>query len=299
METLEAVDWDLFSVAIERVYQSSKSRFSRIIKFNHNLQNTGRQKRLFTTGNTSEPVASDRCPLCDGQEETTMHLYTCSDPTLRDIIEKGTHELEEALRSRHVSSEMWRAIARGMWTVQSDNDPAEWKPNNLQIAEAYRDQTIIGWHNFLKGRLSKKWGTILQHQYSANPAWRRLESKRRTITILIDKLWTIYDQLWSHRCNVVHDLSDVEALSAKAIDTKIRFLYANKIRLFDSGDYDCFHLGVQHTLSLPPSQKKTWLTNMAIRAQATELCRMKITKQMRPITEYFPTIDSIDEQQQS
>ena len=79
-------------------------------------------------------------------------------------------------------------------------------------------------------------------------------------------------------------MSDVEALSAKAIDAKIRFLYANKLRLFESDDYDCFHLGVQHTLSLPPSKKKTWLTNMAIRAQATEQSRMKITKQMRPIT---------------
>ena len=163
METLEAVDWDLFSIAIEKVYQSSKSRFSRIIKFNHNLQNTGRQKRLFTTGNTSEPVASDRCPLCNGHEETTMHLYSCSDPTLRDIIEKGTHEIEEALRNRHLPPQMWKAIARGIWTVQSGNDPAGWEPNNLQIAEAYRDQTFIGWHNFLKGRLSRKWGTILQH----------------------------------------------------------------------------------------------------------------------------------------
>ena len=298
-ETVEAIDWEMYSVALDRVFKASKSRFARIIKFNHNLQNTGRQKKLFTARSVTEPAASDRCPLCGRQEETTMHLYWCSDESLKDIREEGIHELEEELRDRHIPGNMWKAIARGIWAVQSENDPTDWEPPNTAIAEAYKEQTVIGWQHFLKGRLSKKWGTLLQQWYSANPAWRRLETKRRTLLILIGRLWTIYDQLWCHRCDVVHDLSDVEALSVTAMDARIRFLYANKLRLFDSGDYDCFHLGVNHTLALPTSQKKAWIANMSIRAQATERNRVKITKQMKPITEYFPPIQSLNDQQES
>ena len=194
---------------------------------------------------------------------------------------------------------MWTAIARGIWAVQGERDPTAWEPPNSEIAEAYKEQTDIGWQHFMKGRLSQKWGVLLQQRYATTPAMKRHETKRRTLTILIDRLWTIYDHLWSHRCEVVHDLTDVEALSVSAIDTRIRFLYANKLRIFDSGDFDCFHLGVHHTLALPPSQKKAWLSNMSIRAQATERHRARIAKQMKPITNYFPPLQSLQNQQQN
>ena len=83
-----------------------------------------------------------------------------------------------------------------------------------------------------------------------------------------------------------------------AINTKIKYFYDNKVLLFDSGDYDCFHMGVQHTISLPLSQKKIWLSNMALRAQTTQKDRIKTVKQMKPITEYFPVLQFDDDQQQ-
>ncbi len=115
---------------------------------------------------------------------------------------------------------------------------------------------------------------------------------------LIMKMWDIYDALWSYRCGRVHDETDVEALTATDTNNKIKFYYDNKRRLFDSGDYDCFHMGLSHTLQLPLPQRKAWLANIIIRKKATEKARNKMTKQMKQITEFFPRIQADEDSQE-
>ena len=92
--------------------------------------------------------------------------------------------------------------------------------------------------------------------YAANPQLRRRESRRRFVRTLVDHIWRIYDKLWSHRCSKLHDDNDIDSLQVTELDRRIRFLYAHQTKLFDGGDYDRFHLGVENTLALP--QARFW-----------------------------------------
>ena len=52
--------------------------------------------------------------------------------------------------------------------LRKGREPTEpqWKSDEmgLQVALAWKEQVAIGWKNFIKGRISKRWGKI-QHKY--------------------------------------------------------------------------------------------------------------------------------------
>ena len=132
------------------------------------------------------------------------------------------------------------------------------------------------------------WGDIMVVHYASIPQYRRTESRRRFLCIVIDKLREVYDALWAHRCSTLHDNSDIDSLQVSEIDRRIRYYFDNKIRLFDSGDYDRFHQGMAHTLTLPIGQKRVWLATMSLRQLATEKARKRLHCRIKPITSYFP-----------
>ena len=87
----------------------------------------------------------DMCPCCTCEEETTIHLFSCTDVNLKDIIDKGITELETAVLQRYLPARVWRAMKRGIHSVREGNDPDEWTPTCQDTAMAYKAQTEIGW----------------------------------------------------------------------------------------------------------------------------------------------------------
>ena len=73
---------------------------------------------------------------------------------------------------------------------------------------------------------------------------------------LINGIWKMYENLWTLQCNNLHDDSNLESPSVEALDNKIEFYYKNRTSLFESGDYDRFHLGVTHTRRLMYNKKE-------------------------------------------
>ena len=162
------------------------------------------------------------------------------------------------------------------------------------MSKAVKAQEEIGWDNFLKGRVAAEWGFIMRDEYMTDPSLRIRESRRRFMTTMIEGLWDIYDSLWKHRCALVHNNTDVNALSVMEVDRRINFFFAHKIKLFDSGDYDRFHLGLHNTIALPLPQKKAWIETLSHRQVATEIARKRMINKIRPITTYFDQVD-VDE----
>ena len=154
----EWVDWEQYGLAMSKVFKGSKQRFSRLVKYAHDLQNTGHQKRLFSAQQKSQPEASDRCPCCNERDETTMHLHQCKDPETRRVLQTGLNELEDALRQRHVPSQMWTAMRMGVQSFCNGADLTACTPAD-DVREAFEVQSRIGWDQFLKGRLARHWVT--------------------------------------------------------------------------------------------------------------------------------------------
>ena len=289
-ETVEKIDWEHFEIAIDAVLKQSKTRFSRLIKFQHEIQNTGRQRKLFSTAGPG-PVVSDRCPCCMIAEETTMHLHQCLAPEMRAVLTEGLHNLEDKLRLRQMPSEMWTALRQGIWSFCGCNSATE-ESNDEAIRAATRTQQEIGWDNFMKGRVAKEWGDMMGTIYEKNAAYRRTESRRRFLKTLIFGVWELYDDLWKKRCEKLHDMTDIHSISVMELDKRIKFNFENKRILFDSGDYDRFHLGLQNTLALSVSQKRAWIQTLTFRQIATERARRRLVNKIRPITAYFDQVDT-------
>ena len=122
----------------------------------HNIQNTGRQKRLFSNSSRG-PEAIDLCPCCMLHEETTMHLYQCKSPAVRKLLQKGLDDMEDNLRRRQMPSAMWTAIREGVESY-CNAAPLPIVSGRGDIGEAAQIQAGLGWGNFLKGRVSLQWG---------------------------------------------------------------------------------------------------------------------------------------------
>lgn len=291
--TLRNIDWEHFDVSLTRVFKASRTKFSRVIKMNHDIQNTGRQKKLFSIGRHG-PEAIDLCPCCMLHEETTMHLYQCRSPAVRSLLKSRLDELEEKLRQRHMPSAMWTAIRLGVESYCNTEAPPAPRPSDA-LYRAVKAQHEIGWNNFLKGRVTVEWGQFMGGIYTTTPSLRIRESRRRFMTTMIECLWDLYDTLWKHQCDLMHNNTDVNALSTLEVDRRIAFFFSNKTKLFDSSDYDRFHLGLQNTLALPMPQKKAWLETLAHRQIATERARKRLINRILPITTYFDEVDDGDD----
>ena len=72
----------------------------------------------------------------------------------------------------------------------------------MLIREATAQQDIIGWYNFCKGRLVKRWRVAQDHYLnnSANAKWRSSKTWSRHLILQIYSV--VYSQ-WEHRNSVV------------------------------------------------------------------------------------------------
>ena len=220
-------------------------------------------------------------------EETTMHLYQCQAPEMLKLLTEEIRDLEDALQRRHLPSDMWRAMEAGITHYRSRGEYSAYIPATPRADRAYCNQTLINWDQFLKGRLAKDWGLAMSDVYASDAGLNYTESRRRFSAVLISQLWSVYDKLWSLRCEKLHDDTNIHALSNMELDRRIRYFYANKTTLFDGGDFDRFHLGLEHTLSLDKSRKKGWIQTLDGSLKSTTKSRKTFLRHMKPLHHYF------------
>ncbi len=90
----------------------------------------------------------------------------------------------------------------------------------------------------------------------------------------------------------MHNETDIHALSTEDLNRHIRFFFEKRRVLFDRGDQDRFHLGLDQTLQLTKFRKQDWLKTMEIRRTATTRTNESLSAQMKPLQFYFRTDQS-------
>ena len=155
-----SIDWENFETAITKTCTSSKTDFSRYIKFTIDMVNTGEQKEKFTSKSSTAPTVSNNCPCCKTAIETTLHLYSCNHKQVKASLKASLETLFQTLQKLQIPLPVWLTIRAGIATVSNTNHkrPSIISPSlSAKIDSAYKAQTKIGWHNFLKGRISTEW----------------------------------------------------------------------------------------------------------------------------------------------
>jgi len=108
-----------------------------------------------------------------------------------------------------------------------------YKPNftydqthHAHIKEAFEKQCEIGWDEFLRGRISSRWGNIMQTYYRT----MNLGSFRNGMAWevkVIHTMWQIFLQTWQARNNLLHgaDTTENRQIRSLDIDQQVRNAY--------------------------------------------------------------------------
>jgi len=195
----QKVHWDAHERAFRRL-----PRFSQYItaKLLHGLVNTNRQNSMFYG-------QSPLCPICNQEEESTQHVFTCPHADATQHRNQCLEDLWKSLSSVSTPVPVIKAIVHGF--TQWSNAPTNTHIRALTagslrgpdavLTSAFHEQVRkIGWFQFCLGHVSTKWASAVS-QYNANPdPQANLQWSSQLITIL----WHYSRSVWKYRNEKVH-----------------------------------------------------------------------------------------------
>ena len=144
----------------------------------------------------------DRCPSCWRRKERADHLCKCPSAARSSLLEESVLDLEQ-------------------WMEKDNNTDAElryWIPKYIRgrghlkfselgrmssdVEEVARDQDVIGWRNFMEGRVCLKIADVQQAHLSSSDSLLNTDMWMR---IFISKLLHISHSQWILRNFMLHD----------------------------------------------------------------------------------------------
>jgi hypothetical protein len=172
------------------------------------------------------------CCFCGASNKDWRHVLTCND-TGAIIHRTGSWaKLRQDLAQFPIHKDIWRAIELGLQRFSlhpNKGDASRPRPtfgtslraNHILLNNAAASQTSIGWHNLLKGRISKEWSNL----------WIKAMGPQLATTCeraFIKALWNHTYRLWIFRNNEDHknETHDVAEYNQKELDTNIGHLYS-------------------------------------------------------------------------
>jgi hypothetical protein len=182
-DIFDLVDWNSFGAFMKRL---SVSKRAKVVKLQHNWQNTGRQKGLFlrSAGDNDAATEAEQCPMGCGLYEAPLHYLICSHNPKKNEMARGISGIKQWMRRNDTApvliSIMMRVIRNCLY--HQSEGLSEWNFSlekfRVNLGHLVDDQRKIGWYSVFKGRISLKWKAI-QQQYS--------HSKRDTDTKAVYK----------------------------------------------------------------------------------------------------------------
>jgi hypothetical protein len=176
------------------------------------------------------------CPRCQLYKETSDHIMECEDSDAHDarqpLLYNMLQQLVKANTSIIILSLLERKLTRLLKVCNLDKYHP---PNAINIldslaTEVTQSQNIIGWHNFLKGYISRCW-VSLQHEATASNGYTKKQS--RWDLIFTSAILDLHKKIWEDRNIFVHGKTQLESMAKlrQAVERKVRQLYDNHVKL--------------------------------------------------------------------
>ena len=252
--TMNTIDWDNLEQALHAVTPIELTHRTKMI---HGWQNTGTQKKMILDSKRDvdifdpDPAEVQLCPMCK-QIEDQLHYTRCTDKLMITTREQELTRLQQKLRNIHTYGEI-----TSLWSKSANQDPTTitlTATNTIEliIQKAFQDQQEIGWHNLLRGHLSREWNNaqeayIRQQGMDSNIQWAS-----KAIGLLQDYTLT----LWNHRNRYLHgiDKRENKILQHTKLQAKVNELFAS---------FDRIHL---------PINDRTFKMKLHLRLQCSHSC---------------------------
>jgi hypothetical protein len=191
LQTFHQVDWNAFGGFMGRL---SAAKRAKVVKLQHNWQNTGRQKGFFlrSRGENEEAMEAERCPMECGHYEGSLHYLHCKKNPKPNEMVRGLTGIKIWLKKNNTAPGLTSILLRILRKAIDDNtdDLNTWvftrKDTNKEVFEQLiQEQQAIGWMEIFKGRLSVRWYGI-QHDYL-----RKTVDEENTKPYKTAEWWTI------------------------------------------------------------------------------------------------------------
>ena len=196
-ESYNHIEWN----GIARYLRRNKTTRGKIVK---TINAEWHTMKIAHRWNNNE---TELCPLCSKCEETCNHILCCPNLHMTRVREKYTRNLENQLKNLHTHPDIQTSIMTGIKSITSTNIPPDIPPSTSTqqstIQQAYQQQETIGWHNMLRGYISKKWISIQDEHYDRNNFGKKFNISR-WINKIIEATILIARKLWRERCEIVN-----------------------------------------------------------------------------------------------
>jgi hypothetical protein len=141
-------------------------------------------------------------------------------------------------------------------------------PRKIRLNDAFALQYKIGWRNFLKGRISRKWGLLLTPKRKTDV----IEAFERS---MITSLWKRSLQLWEFRNDDSHndEVRSAAEYKQQALYDKIQEAYHHKDTLLhpmNTLQEKLFDIPIDELLIMSCTIRKLWLQSASFYLQRAE-----------------------------
>ena len=157
------------------------------------------------------------------------------------------------------------------------------------IRDAIEDQHIIGWDNFLKGRISIKWKHAQALYIEALPT-HNCFNKELWSSKVVTAIWSIFRLVWNSRNAHLH--TDMMSTYGSVLNLQIRRAFRLRHSMF-STDQLLFHMSLQDRLLTSPTSKAMWLESVKIAVHDFTIIHKRSPCQ-RTITDFFQRQSTTD-----
>ena len=142
------------------------------------------------------------CPRCQAPNEDARHVIQCPHVEASSQWMSALQSFEKWLISYLTPREVATAICQRLQAWRSQVPLPELTSLSPAYISAFMDQDEIGWEPFLLGFWALHWQSV-QQEYLLSIGSK--VSIRRWLSAVIQKLWDIAWDLWSHRNVYLHD----------------------------------------------------------------------------------------------
>ena len=188
-KVFNTIDWETHG----QVHRRFLKHRTTMVKFVHGILPVGTRLQKYDSKN------NPACPTCGHPEETQQHFFQCSHTTRLEWRGTFNTAFHETMTKHHTHPGLLALAQEGM------NAFMESRPISLQHVPDFpgrqlliEEQSAIGWENFIRGRVSKRWLKIQIKHLKRIDKYDVKRSPKWTNT-LIHTVWTHVLLLWFQR----------------------------------------------------------------------------------------------------
>ena len=274
-QIFNSIAWKALRRTNKRLPKHSQTR---IVKLQHKW--TATRKQMQDRDNSID----GRCPNCDTRQyETEDHIIRCPHDDISNARELALVDLTIAMSRMETPPDLSHALIYGLekWIDQERNrrNPIQisWPPANYTydaikhrcLADAFDSQCKIGWEEMIRGRLSAKWGDIMQKHYRSTNARKSL-TRDAWETTMIGKLWAIFEHTWQARNGLLHGKNDTESkhLLTTKLNQSIKDIYLYDRNTISPHDRRLLQMPLATILHKNTAYKQAWMKSIQIAKEA-------------------------------